>query len=407
MYIYFTAELHDYPAFERKTMRKLYENHALTAIILITSLLLLPLVGETSETREPSIEVISAEPTPAFEKIFFPQKRGWLGADGATSVLIDDKKSVWLFGDTLVGNLSSKGERKGIMPRNTIAIHDFSQGLPGKAGFHWGFSDNITESFFLGGDYDLDYWYWPTAGILIDDELYIFNYKVHSTGGMGGFSFGFGEMTLIRVSNPYDPPAKWKMETTGLGIGNDHQYFCSAVYAEKQYLYMYGFDDGPVVGEFNRKMVLARIKIDDLKKGAKAENFQYYVESKYGLQWGSEPENLVPLFSPGTTENSIHYDALLHKYVMFTQHAFKAEVYIVTSPALTGPWSEPLQVYTIPDIEAETLHAYAVKAHPELSTKPGEIVFTYIVNTTDFWSMFNDLKIYYPRFVRVQLGITE
>lgn len=376
-------------------------------VILLFTLLLIPFSSKAGKTSELSIKIVSADPAPEFEKLFSPQKRGWLGADGATSVLIDDKKAVWLFGDTIVGNVSSKNERKGTMARNTIAIHDFSKGLPGSTHFYWGFSDNITGSFFLGGDYDLDYWYWPTAGIKIEDELYVFSYKVFSSGTIPGFSFGFGDMTMIKIDNPNDPPPKWKMKTAEMGIGNDHLGFCSAVYSEPPYLYMYGFNDGPVKGAMGRKMVLARVKLDDLKKAEKPFDFQYYVDGENGLEWGGEPDKLHPLFEPGTTENSIHYDSLLGRYIMFTQVPFQPEVYIVTSPSLTGPWSEPLQVYHIPDIESDLLHAYAVKAHPELSTKPGELIFTYVVNTTDFWSMFNNLDIYYPRFVRVQLGLSE
>jgi hypothetical protein len=39
--------------------------------------------------------------------------------------------------------------------------------------------------------------------------------------------------------------------------------------------------------------------------------------------------------------------------------------------------------------------------HPALS-KPGEVVMTYVVNTKDFWTMFNDLEVYFPRFLRVK-----
>ena len=47
--------------------------------------------------------------------------------------------------------------------------------------------------------------------------------------------------------------------------------------------------------------------------------------------------------------------------------------------------------------------AYAGKAHPELTDAPGELIVTYAANSSDFWTLFQDARLYWPRFVRVKV----
>ncbi|NLN79114.1 MAG: hypothetical protein GX141_09375, partial [Armatimonadetes bacterium] len=49
----------------------------------------------------------------------------------------------------------------------------------------------------------------------------------------------------------------------------------------------------------------------------------------------------------------------------------------------------------------ENAFSYAVKGHPELSTNPNELIVTYATNSTEFADMFNDARLYWPRFVRL------
>ena len=59
------------------------------------------------------------------QKIFNPRQHGWLGADVDTSLLLNknENKYLWLFGDTLVGNMAKNGDRRfETMPRNSSVI---------------------------------------------------------------------------------------------------------------------------------------------------------------------------------------------------------------------------------------------------------------------------------------------
>src|SRR6204780_2860449 len=71
----------------------------------------------------------------------FPLAQGWQGADAAYSILLDDKRDLWIFGDTLYGD-----ERKVVgddprMVRNTVGISTCKDG-------HW----NIDYTIRRGAD---------------------------------------------------------------------------------------------------------------------------------------------------------------------------------------------------------------------------------------------------------------
>jgi hypothetical protein len=354
---------------------------------------------------EIAVELVSSTSDTIFNNFLTPQKRGWLGADGASSVKLTDDKILWLFGDSLLGTLSPKGEKKGFMARNTIAIQDISQGLPGKVDFYWDMTDDLPGSYFLGGGYDMEYWYWPGVGAMVDGELFLFCYKVmQGDEAFGGLGFKISEMVLFRITNPLDSPDKWNIVKTDLGIGGDHQSFFTAVYVQKPYFYLLGFDDKFTANDKKRNMILARAEIDGLKHEKGAESFEFWANDNGKGKWSKSTDNLLPLFEYGLTESSLHYDSGMGLYVCITQVTFSSDIYVVTSPELTGPWSDPIKVYTIPELPMNKNYvAYAAKAHPELTNKSGELIITYVVNTSDFWSMFSDTKIYYPKFVKVQL----
>jgi hypothetical protein len=352
---------------------------------------------------ESALEIVSATLDPVYDSLFEPRKRGWLGADGAVSIPLTEEKTVWIFGDTILGTMNDQGARKGPMVRNTIAIHDRSGKGPGTVEFYWDLTDKITGDFFYPEDFGADFWYWPGAGAMLEGELFLFLYKITSGEGEPGFDFELADMTLCRVSNPLDPPKQWKKSYEDLGLNGPHRGFSSALLVNEPYVYLLGYDDGPEGSYTERAAVLARVKIDRLKDGKAKSAFEYWTEGKEGPDWSDRCENLVRLFEPGTTESSLQYLPDKKLYLAVTHRAFQDKMYVVTAPEITGPWSEPVEVYTIPEMATdENLHAYAMKSHPELAKASKELVITYVVNTKDFWSVFSDNSVYYPRFVRVK-----
>lgn len=349
------------------------------------------------------IEIVSATVDPIYDSLLAPRKRGWLGADGAVSIPLDKDRTLWIFGDTILGTMNDEGARKGPMVRNTIAVQDISSEGPGKVEFYWDLTDKVTGDFFHPADFAAPYWYWPGVGAMVDGELFLFLYKLESGAGDPGFDFAIADLTLCRVSNPLDSPDTWKKSYQDLGVNGSHQGFSSAILVEEPYVYLLGYDDGPENSHMERAGVLARIKTDRLKAGEGRDAFEFWTEGQEGPAWRPTPENVIRLFTPGTTEASLEYLPEKKLYLATSYRGFHEKMYVVTAPTLTGPWSEPLEVYTIPEVVGQdNYHAYAMKSHPELARRPDELVLTYVVNSKDFWSVFRDNTIYYPRFVRVK-----
>ena len=62
-------------------------------------------------------------------------------------------------------------------------------------------------------------------------------------------------------------------------------------------------------------------------------------------------------------------------------------------------------VYRCPEMDwPSKAFCYAAKAHPELASAPDELLITYAANSWEFWNLFKDARLYWPRFVRVKLS---
>ena len=382
---------------------KTFLNRLLMGSILVACVT--PTFGEKVEqTEEAAFEVISAGIDPLYDGLLKFRKRGWLGADGATSVPLGEGKILWLFGDTILGSISQEGKRTGTIIRNSIGLHDVSCGLPGTVLYYWDLTDGVPGSFFMAENFEKGYCYWPLAGASVDGELFVFASQIY---GHDIESFRAGNLHVLHYPNPLDSPTAWDMSITDLGVGGNHQHFCSAAYVEKPYIYLLGFDDGAMSEPAHRRMVLARAHIERLKKDRGREALEFWIHSDKGKIWAEEPDNLVTLFTPGVTETAVQFFPQWKQYCVITMDE-QGIIYIVSAPSLTGPWSKALKIFEIPEMARnKDYFPTASKAHPELAVDEDELVITYVINTNNFYSLFTDPDIYYPRFVRVKLRYTS
>jgi len=357
-------------------------------------------------SNESKVEVLSAIIDPVYDTLFQPNKNGWLGGDCASSVPLSPTKILWLFGDTFVGLPSATNRVGSHFINNSIAIQDLSSGPPGTVEFYWGMSGGNPRAFFYPQVPSPDFFYWPGIGAFVDGQIYVFLFKVQITGG-GSFGFSVVDTTLIRIPNPTDPPDQWQQIITDLQLGGDHQGFNTAVWVNESYFYFLGYDD-PNDNLSYRRMVLARVLIEDMKNGQDGSAFEFYVDGVSGSEWSDAPVNLHKLYTPGVTESGIQYIPDWGQYLATSYYVFSPNMYIHTAPALTGPWSNSVKIYEVPEMALDPYYfAYAGKLHPELSTTTGELIMTYAVNTSEPDAIWTDMSIYYPRFVRIQLAWTS
>lgn len=345
------------------------------------------------------VRLVSVEVDPVYDAMLEPRPEGWLGSDVAESIPLSPEKTLWLFGDTLIGKIADgKRDKAYEFINSTIGIQDRTQPPPGNIEFHWGREGGLSRSFFPHQPGTAGQFYWVCTGALLRGELFLLAYPIkYSTEGW------IDDTVMIRVPNPQDPPEQWIQKAYVLGLGDDRQGFLSGLFVEEPYLYCLGRDQG--------SMVLARVLIDDLVAGKLGEAFEFWVEGDAGAEWGAKPESLVPLFRPGVTETALQFEPDWGLYICTTYFPSRPGIYITVAPALTGPWSEPTCVYQVPEHGVSfPIISYAVRPHPELSRKAGELILSYATNAFKAMEpLFTEegLRIYYPRFLRVQLEPAE
>jgi len=363
-----------------------------------------PLVGNPILLPDDRIlRLISAGVDPVYERMLEMTTNGWLGSDVGESIVLSDQKTLWLFGDTFIGSLSNGVRVAGPpMINSTIGIQDRTRPASGCMTYYWKELGGKPASFFPHQPNTPGTYYWVTKGVMLQSELFLFAFCISNVeSGTGVFDWKEAGSALIRVPNPLDPPDRWIQQAypIKLEMGDDFQ---SALVVDPPYLYLYGIVQP-------RRMALARIQIDDLMKGRLAEAYEYWVDGLRGPHWGKDPKHCVPQFLPVNSECSVHYEPAWDCFTCFTYDVIHPEIYLTTAKHLTGPWTKPVPVCRVPEHDAVSfpIISYAVRQHPELSTRPGEVVLTYATNVPEVEQLFTaeGRNIYVPRFLRLELEL--
>ena len=125
--------------------------------------------GKEVTTRRGDMVQGAASPLPELDALFAPQASGYLGADCAASIRLDEKRVLWLFGDTLVGELRD-GQQA---PRRTCrAPASRSSAWTSRPrfvdSFRWNETDGKPDSFWRLPEMRTDEWFWPLTGFMVE-----------------------------------------------------------------------------------------------------------------------------------------------------------------------------------------------------------------------------------------------
>ena len=321
---------------------------------------------------------LALEPWPEADALFHQDPR-WKGGDDAYSVDLGRGRVLWLFGDSFVGN----GTRaQATMVRNSVAIQSGYDPSHATIQFSWAAG---PSSFFAETP---GYWYWPGDGTLLEDHtLLVFLMKIRAVPG-GVFGFEACGWDAAAVSNPGDDPSRWKIHRLncppnpfGVVVGS------GAVLCRDGYLYAFG--------SRQTDAVLMRWPMATAERGDLSQPEQWTTSG-----WSSDPKKPpAAVLSDSQTEFSVHYQASLQRFVEIQTVGFgAADVAMRTSAQLTGPWSGPEKLFHPPESDDKRLLIYAGKAHPE--QQGADWVLTYVANSFKVEHLFEDDRIYFPRFLR-------
>jgi hypothetical protein len=365
--------------------------------------LLLLLIGfSTAQTPAPISSAASRQ-----AEIRLPEFKyldGWLGADDAYSVPLAPSKSLWLFGDTFVGDHETglRSQAK-IMVRNSIGISRCDGDKPCTMEYFWQKrNDPKPRSFFDTGTDAL--WYWPLDGLLQGRTLYVALLAVRNKPGAGpGDAFGFeiAGTKLATIDNVQRSPERW--HTTIQDLTDARLWAGVSLVRDGKYVIWY---TQVTKGEGKVHMAVMRVPVEKIAKPS--EHWQYLRKDTLWID-GLAREDAMNVIDQPISEMSVRYHPTIKKWLaLSTGPEFPSpRVVARVSDSPVGPWSNPQPIYDFPEMKRDNLgydkdtFCYAAKEHVEFTDS--KITLTYACNSMVVAKTIANMKIYHPQVVVLEL----
>jgi hypothetical protein len=358
----------------------------------------------------------------AAEHLAFPDENQWLGADDAYSIPLGRGRSLWLFGDTFIGEKpdSVRTAKSGFL-RNSVGITTCSDKKCSIEYFWAHMKGAKPDSFFAAPGAD---WYWPLDGFIYNGTLYVALMQMHADGtGAMGFAFSGTQMAVIQ--NYTQPPGEWKIEYQPLNTGPNAVPGVSIVVKHgpngnpnpadpsgASYVYFFTLVQGAAPA--TQHLALLRIALAKLGDAARPAGSAWeYL--KADESWGAWPKTDTALpadhavvLTPGASEMSVRYHAATKEWIaVYPDAGLKKADYALSDSMMHG-WQTAKTLVAYPEMEPENANyttnvfCYAAKEHVELEGE-GQLVFTYACNSYKEEELFDKPKLYRPMRVTVPL----
>lgn len=339
---------------------------------------------------------IAVAPIPEFDAAFV-RGSGWVGGDGAHSVPLAEGALLWTFGDSLVGEVREGRREIAFFVHNAIALQRGKTPAAGGLSFHFGRGPGGEPASFFAGR-EGGGWRWPFHGRRGREGLFLFLLEVEPAAGPAAFSFAPAGGLLAAVANPADPPETWRIDLHEIPWATAGRRFGQAVVAEEGCTLVFGTLEekgpaGPV-----RHLLLARAPAEAL---ADFSSWRFYD----GRGWSGAVEEARPLLTGIASEFSVSRLPGGGWVLVASEEGLSPRILVRFAPRPEGPWGEAIAVYSCPEAASDArIFCYAAKAHPALSSRPGELIVTYVANATDPGLLARRPELYRPRFLRLTLG---
>ncbi|CAN5411532.1 hypothetical protein BH10ACI2_BH10ACI2_12840 [soil metagenome] len=340
---------------------------------------------------------VRVETLPEYNAVFNTQS-GWTGGDGDYSIALSKDRILWFFSDSWIGNVRDDKHIDPWMINNAVGIQTGIKASEAKIEFSWGPNKKGKPTAFLVPDRGKGS-FWIFGSALTRKGLFVFLQRVIKTDGKG-LGFQHVGTTLANVENPLEPPGKWRISQAELPFGSFPEQgatiYGSSVLQENGFVYIYGTSldlSGPVR---QHSPIVSRVEEADL---ADFRKWRFFSNGK----WVAREKEATALTSDGSSEYSVSFVPSIGRYVMVNSRAFSRSILLRTAPTPVGEWTKPQVIYDCPEPEIDKrVNCYAAKAHPELSSTADELIVSYVTNSTDFFHLASDARIYRPRFLKVK-----
>jgi Domain of unknown function (DUF4185) len=366
--------------------------------------LLALLIGRMAwaEASKP-FRVLSAQPVPELAAPF-ARTDGWAGADGDYSIPLTPERVLWFFSDSWIGSITNGTRTNVVLVNNSVGVQT-GYGANASVAFHWGRDAAGHPAAFLRPE-DGRGWFWPCGGTMVGPRLHFLLWQMERAEGPAAFGFRNVAVWRAEVMNPLDPPPQWqvtqaKLPFTELGERR-RLIFGSAVLRHDGFVYIYGTDERPQEPGHGRRMVLARVAPEAFGDFGR---WRFYDNGA----WVGDFRRATPLAPGMATEYSVNYAPALGRFLVVGHDTLLSpDIVARSAPAPWGPWSDAVKLYHCPEAARRPgVFCYAGKTHPELASAGDELIITYAANAFALADVLRDASLYWPRFVRVKLGVAQ
>ncbi|ACQ80949.1 conserved hypothetical protein [Beutenbergia cavernae DSM 12333] len=314
---------------------------------------------------------------------------GWTGGDSTYSIPLRDGRTAWIFSDTFLGPVNDDGSRPLDAPflNNSVVVQDRRGDL---TTFHGGTPEEPAA--IIPPD-EPNHWYWLGDGVETRrGEIQVVALKFWYGGG-GAFDFGWDSTYLATLDPETFDLVSLEPLPSSAGI-----QWASWIEPAVRYTYVYGVED---LGA-SKYMHLARVRGSGL-----SGTWEYWT----GSGWSRQESASARIMDGVANEYSVA--RFRDGYLMVTQdthEAFSARIvgYVACSP--TGPFREIGTLYTMPEVGPlgsygnPNIFGYNAHEHPELR-HADRTILTYNVNSFVSAELYEDVTIYRPRFVELEIDV--
>jgi len=285
----------------------------------------------------------SAPDSPAAYQAAFDGLRhstDWLSADTAVPVALPDGRTVWLFGDTYVGNLTSTGsiDPSSQFVRNSLVVQHGACLTP-LIGGQPGARTSLIPAPAAGE------WYWPASGVVENGLLRVFLWHVQRTGP-GVLDFTIIDMRVATFSLP--GLQLQAVQPLPFPTGSAQPYGSTALVPGDGFVYLYGAS--------LRNVFVARAPLGQvMTPGA----WQFWGAAGAGSTWTANAAGATPLqwtnmpavpgAGSGQGPNAQPWVRPYGAGYLATAKladAVSDDVSVFTAPAPQGPWTYYARIAT-------------------------------------------------------------
>lgn len=314
---------------------------------------------------------------------------GWTGGDSTYSLPLEDGRHAWFFSDTFLGPVDADLGRPTTVPflNNSIVVDD-----GGALSTVTGGTPEAPESII--GQTPEGAWHWigdPELNKKGDVQIPLLQFEKFGTGmwdwGWSGNRLATLDGSTLALESITELPS-----SAGINWG-------SWTRSDGNTTLVYGIKDIDSV----RSAFVARVSGGDLSK-----NWKFWD----GHRWSAEEADAVPVASYVSNEFSV--EPYRDGYLMVTQDTselFSTRIVAQVSCSPTGPFTVAAELYRTPETGLfgsygnSNVFTYNPHEHPDY--RQGDtLLVTYNVNSFVGDDLYDDVTIYRPRFVEVELTVT-